>query len=522
MRTTVLALLTFLAYGTAETLQPKKAGLSMTLPIKKRIGRSLRGGINKRKTFAIGLGDNADVQYSVDMSLGGVDVPILLDTGSSDLWAISTDCTKTSCGQISGLPLIKSSAFKPAGIHFKIPYGDSSEPAFAAGAIVSGPVSLGGAQLDNQYIGAVNDTNVLIDGLTGVFGIGFHSNSDIALSLLVDTNATETTLTDTLNAEVATKGPFLSRLITNGQLHQPMFTMTLQRDSVQVGGNIGQITIGKLPDGVTNDSLTWVPVRLYSEEQGGLPPPSNSNESYPLFWEVPIDDVIVNGQTLPQPTLNASVGYTALIDSGISTLRGPQNTVQALYSALSTDTASFNSTQGPKIDCTKAVALTYVIGGKQFPVDPRDFIGTQDIADCRIVSVSPRDPPRPGSLLSWVLGDPFMKSNLVAFYFGNITHPSVDPPRIGFLSTVPSDAAASYSSAIGSAQKTGGIIFATETPPSGTFAAAATNSVGVGQAPSPSGSSSGPAGSTGSKSSASKFEFPSLLFTLVVYVIFSL
>lgn len=32
-------------------------------------------------------------------------------------------------------------------------------------------------------------------------------------------------------------------------------------------------------------------------------------------WEVPLDDVMLNGQTLPKPQLSDGVGYTALVDS---------------------------------------------------------------------------------------------------------------------------------------------------------------------------------------------------------------
>jgi hypothetical protein len=48
----------------------------------------------------------------------------------------------------------------------------------------------------------------------------------------------------------------------------------LQRDAIDVSGNNGAFTIGKLPDGVDNSSLTWVPVRLYGPEDGGLNPPT--------------------------------------------------------------------------------------------------------------------------------------------------------------------------------------------------------------------------------------------------------
>ena len=48
----------------------------------------------------------------------------------------------------------------------------------------------------------------------------------------------------------------------------------LQRDTIDVSGNNGALTIGKLPDGIDNSSLTWVPVRLYKPEDGGLNPPA--------------------------------------------------------------------------------------------------------------------------------------------------------------------------------------------------------------------------------------------------------
>lgn len=44
-------------------------------------------------------------------------------------------------------------------------------------------------------------------------------------------------------------------------------------------------------------------------------------------------------------------------------------------------------------------------------------------------------------------------SVLASFYYGNITHPSADPPRIGFLSTVPGDAAARLRAAVSRDEK---------------------------------------------------------------------
>lgn len=102
----------------------------------------------------------------------------------------------------------------------------------------------------------------------------------------------------------------------------------------------------------------------------------------------------------------------------------------------------------------------FQIGGVRFPVDPRDFVsqasGSNGQAACAAGNIVATDAPRSGSLFSWNLGDPFLKSNLVVFYYGNLTHPSVDPPRMGFKSLVPTDAADLLEDAVGDAQKAGG------------------------------------------------------------------
>lgn len=57
----------------------------------------------------------------------------------------------------------------------------------------------------------------------------------------------------------------------------------MQRDTVDIGGNAGALTIGKLPAGVDNSSITWVPVRLYEPANGGQDAPAFApGEVYPL------------------------------------------------------------------------------------------------------------------------------------------------------------------------------------------------------------------------------------------------
>lgn len=83
-------------------------------------------------------------------------------------------------------------------------------------------------------------------------------------------------ITSAILASYPTIGPFLSRLVATNAISAPMFTVTIQRDTIDIGGNVGLFSIGELPLGVQNDSLTWVDVRTYTPSQGGLPAPADS------------------------------------------------------------------------------------------------------------------------------------------------------------------------------------------------------------------------------------------------------
>lgn len=206
------------------------------------------------------------------------------------------------------------------------------------------------------------------------------------------------TLNDLLSTFI-TNGPLLSRMAQNN-LAAPQFTLTLQRDTVQVGGNVGMLSIGELPQGVLNDSLTWVPIRAYTAAQGGI---NSSTDTYPIAWEVPIDAVFIDGQKLPQSTLSSGISVTGLIDTGNSLVRGPRDVVQAMMRVVTgSDTAT-------TYDCSVPHTLSFQIGGSSFPIDPRDFLQSGDAKRCQ-TNVVATDPPHPGFLYSWSLGDPFFKS----------------------------------------------------------------------------------------------------------------
>jgi len=120
----------------------------------------------------------------------------------------------------------------------------------------------------------------------------------------------------------------VNRLADASQLKAPMFTLTLQRDDpTNQSSNAGVMTLGGLPSGISNNSLTWVPVThyptnvsLFSQFQNFQPSQMLVDAvmqiipSTPFIWEVPIDGLFINGQ-LQQNSSNLEFPLTALFDS---------------------------------------------------------------------------------------------------------------------------------------------------------------------------------------------------------------
>ncbi|TCD64132.1 hypothetical protein EIP91_004513 [Steccherinum ochraceum] len=392
------------------------------------------------------------------MQLGNSTTSLILDTGSSDLWVMSDQCTTGTCDSSTSVPYITQPNRRSGGeVHMK--FGDSKTRTHAAGPVVFDTVSVAGISMADQPFAAINETDssAVLNGGAGIFGLGFPSQS-LVEAAVINNKFDKPETTDVFVANTASAGPLIARMAMSGELEQPMFAITLQRSTVDIGGNEGALTVGRLPTGVDNSSLTWVPVRLYGPAHGGQDPPSfAADEVYPLRWEVPLEAVYLDDEKLPDTNLTGDVnakGLSALIDSGNSLLRGPEDVVDHALRMISTQFAADPSAD-PTFPCSTPHSLSFQIGGQMFPIDPRDFVSRGDATNCT-ARLIPTDAPHRAHLHSWSLGAPFFRSNLVAFYFGNLTHPSVDPPRIGFLNTVPSNAGQLLRDAVQNATANGG------------------------------------------------------------------
>ncbi|KAF9031800.1 acid protease [Hymenopellis radicata] len=445
-----------------SAVKVKRGGFSLPIVRTKRgTGRVRRGDVNGE----VGLGDNSDLLYTVPIGLGDDSTAVHLDTGSSDLWVITDTCRGGTCAAATAARYA-SSTLNLTGSTVTMSYGDSTTGTSASGPIAFETATLAGISiLDQTFAAVTTTTNPTVKyGAAGIFGLGFPSGSKVQEALVVNKFGPIDATDDFVRATEA-YGPLLTRIAMTNELEMPMFAIELQRDTIDIGGQDGMLTIGKLPDGIDESALTWVPVRLYAANDGGLRAPSFApDEVYPFRWEIEIEGVFLNGNKLADSTQAVSGGVdnsivSALIDTGNSLLRGPSDVVNTMLSTVSSTFNPSDSNSEAIFPCTTPHTLAFQIGGKQFPIDPRDFIGAAasgDATNCVADNLVSTDPPSRGALFRWSLGDPFFKSNLVVFHYGNLTHPSVDPPRVGIMSVVPANATEELQDAVQDAAENGG------------------------------------------------------------------
>ncbi|KAJ3738835.1 aspartic peptidase domain-containing protein [Lentinula detonsa] len=174
--------------------------------------RGLHGEGDDTHGEQVGLSDFMDVTYSVMINIGGTELSVVIDTGSSDLWVISDICASPDCtrtryqdnfnrtklqlysqnsslsGSNSSVP---NSGFHSSSYPVSLFYGDSLTGTHAFGVIGTDTMEInsrgrpGLPILKPQYFAAIYDTNtsVLETGCVGLLGLGFPINSAMFLEV---------------------------------------------------------------------------------------------------------------------------------------------------------------------------------------------------------------------------------------------------------------------------------------------------------------------------------------------------
>jgi hypothetical protein len=228
--------------------------------------------------------ESGDVEYLSTISIGGQDITMDFDSGSSDLWVFNTQLpTATQAGHTNFNPQ-KSTSFKlMTGASYSISYGDGSG---SAGNVGTDTVNIGGATVTSQAI-------ELATAVSGSFVTDTQSNGLVGLAF------------SKLNTVTPTQQKtFFDNAMPS--LTLPVFTADLRHNAA------GSYEFGNIDATKFNGSLSWAAVNTTNG-----------------FWQFSSQKFSVGtGAT------QAAAGGQAIADTGTTLMLASAAIVNAYYSQV--------------------------------------------------------------------------------------------------------------------------------------------------------------------------------------------
>ncbi|TDL23433.1 acid protease [Rickenella mellea] len=301
--------------------------------------RSRAFGLARRMDMSGGsavLQNSGDISYFCNISLGGVQQTVLIDTGSSDLY-VTKNVTDS----------------KVLNVHAEVAY---------AGGSASGPISLATFTFDHfrvpdqAYIQATNFTEMPVDG---IIGLGPSANSLVRLNL-----------------GNSTGDPPLDRIFQQNMTTPNFISILLDRKADDDAGtsdpldHAGQLTIGEIIHGL--EAVNNQP-RLMALKDGGT--------GRPAHWATNLDPEGVIGPdghsisvSSAVPTNNSTNLLQVVFDSGFSLPQVPKEVADGIYGRIP---GSYFVPQGDigvwAYPCDYELNVSFKFGGVSYPVHPLDL-----------------------------------------------------------------------------------------------------------------------------------------------------
>ncbi|KAH7925633.1 acid protease [Leucogyrophana mollusca] len=368
-----------------------------------KYGYNPKNLVKRASSAAVPITDEEnDSSYSGVVSIGtpAQNLNVVLDTGSSDLWVATSQCT-TCASDIPPFDTSKSSSFKVSTSSIEIQYGSGA----VQGTISQDTVSMGGFTVPAQTLLAVTQTtsNLIDDGLSGIMGLGF----------------------EVLSAQNAT--PFWVALDNANQLSASVFSFYLER-YVNQANEIDTAPGGVLTLGGTNTSLYTGNIEFINMPSG----------TTPSYWLQEVSALTVQGTSVTIP----SGSGLAAIDTGTTLIGAPTTIVDNIWNAVPGSQALTGEYEGMyAFPCTTDVSVTISYGGTAWAISSADMnLGSISIGSSTgpmsgavdattqmcvggIFDIGSSVGSGPGTP-SWIVGDTFLKNVYSVF--------RADPPSVGF------------------------------------------------------------------------------------------
>ncbi|KAF8315777.1 aspartic peptidase domain-containing protein [Cantharellus anzutake] len=378
-------------------------------------------------------GSSLDQEYLANVTIGGQNFSLIVDTGSSDTWVAmkgfkcfnmtsgGESQSPSECGFGSeGFDPSKSSTFEPyADVDFNISYSDGG---FMVGNVGYDTVSVGGMTVTHQEIGLVTHASWHGDEInTGLLGLAYPG-----LTSVHDRKTGDQVIYDPL---------FFSAVKQSAVPHPCKYRLSGLRRSNDVAiVHVLRVLMGNrrfldfsiaLNRGTfsARSSPTYDPKLGYLGFGGYVPVPTTyptvtvpvlvDTQGTPkyFFWTVEIDSYIFPGSSALKTSSNATI-----LDTG-TTLNFLPTHIARAYNSKFSPPATYVASDGVYyVHCNaKVPEFSVKIGSKAFSIDARDQVvptGSKD-GNGEDICISGTQDGGPGN--TFVLGDVFLH-NVVSTY----------------------------------------------------------------------------------------------------------
>nr|VWO98793.1 Fox3p [Ganoderma boninense] len=303
-----------------------------------RVPRTLLPNLRFSKpNVDISLASSNEYAYLIQIDVGGQSFNVLLDTGSSDLWVVSSDCTVDDC---HGVPkYAQSSSLALTDVPFHLDYLSGS----VSGLVGTETVTLGEYQISSQIFALANSTaglGLASTGNSGILGLAFPAEASIP---------------DTVGRTLV-----LNLLSGFNDSSARYFAFQLGGSASGSSFTVGEVdpAFAKSADDLTSTPVFRAPGALYD------------------YWKLPLQSFTINGTpfALSKTNVNGAPAPIAVLDTGTTLILGPTQDVTRFWESVG---GARQTDRGWEVPCNRAVSVGMILGEgssrKEYAIDPADI-----------------------------------------------------------------------------------------------------------------------------------------------------
>jgi len=309
---------------------------AVILPFKVRFDNDLS---SLRRRDPIPIGNTGNAQYVSNITIGGTTLPVLLDTGSSDLWVHFGSSSPSS--------------MKDTGKQVTLSYAVGK----ATGHVHTATVQLGNVTVEDQAFLNVVDTstftsNIHQQGYDGLLGLGPNSGSVIRKK--VDDKSANS---------------YLQRLFAQSKATSNYITFLLDRKH-DANSMTGQFTINEVIPTLSN--VTTMPAMDVDKVNRLL----KADQHWQLLTDTDVGIIGPDGNPIKVDSIVPSAPkgqFVAVIDSGFTFSQVPREVSDAIYGRVR---GAYYDTKNEwwLVPCGQYLNISFSFGGRAYPIHPLDAV----------------------------------------------------------------------------------------------------------------------------------------------------